>query len=295
MTKEAFVSKKFAPKSLETIARASAIIADYQAQGFVLTLRQLYYQFVARGLIANTMQEYNKLGAVISDARLAGLIDWEALEDRTRYLRKESTWATPRDILEACASQYKQDAWDSQETRVEVWVEKDALVGVIEPACSALRLPYFACRGYASQSAIYEAALRYRNWINAGQSVIVLHLGDHDPSGIDMTRDNLDRLHLFLGDDADQLQVERLALNIDQVRHYNPPPNPTKLTDARAAGYLLEFGESSWELDALDPRVIDGLIRNAVDNIYDETAFEQALAEEREQRLRIQVVARGFE
>jgi len=286
--REKFIEKKFSPAHLALIADANAIIAEYRQQGFILTLRQLYYQFVARDKLANRQKEYKRLGGIINDARLGGLIDWDAIEDRTRHLRSPSAWDNPASIVEACASQFKMDLWRTQPVRFEVWIEKDALVGVIEPVCEELRLPFFACRGYSSQSEQYTAGKRLARYRRNGQRVVVLHLGDHDPSGLDMTRDNEDRLSMFAGG---PIKVERLALNMPQVEEYGPPPNPAKATDARFAGYQAEHGDESWELDALEPSVIAALIRDHVTGEFDPDKWEEALAEENTAKAQLQAVS----
>lgn len=266
--REQFIEKKFQPASLLLIEQANEIITAYRLQGYLLTLRQLYYQFVARDLIENTMRSYKRLGSVINDARLAGLIDWETIEDRTRNLAKNWTFKSPKEAIAQIRKQYYIDMWDNQEKRVEVWIEKEALVGVIEGVCRELDVPYFACRGYVSQSEQWRAGKRaHVNHHVHRQETVVLHFGDHDPSGIDMTRDNDDRLRMFAGRGAPT--VERIALNMDQVEEYSPPPNPAKVTDSRFEGYLAEYGDECWELDALEPKVIDQLIRTHVDNHRD--------------------------
>lgn len=257
----------FQRKSLQLIQMANQICEEYASQGYQLTLRQLYYQFVARGIIPNTMKDYKNLGNVINDARLAGLLDWNYIEDRTRNLASVPTWDSAKDILGAAANSFKYDFWADQNYRIEVWVEKEALVGVIERAAFKYRCPYFACRGYSSQSESWRAGQRFGEYGNDGQAIKVLHLGDHDPSGIDMTRDNDERLQMF-SDGAD-LEIIRLALNMNQVEQYNPPPNPAKLTDTRATDYINKFGENSWELDALDPKVIDNLISTNIEKYID--------------------------
>lgn len=267
---------------LAVVGHANDIIAEYQAQGFVLTLRQLYYQFVSRDLIPNNMREYKKLGGIINDARLAGLIDWSALEDRTRNLQQLSHWNSPTEIIDACAGQYRIDKWADQPVHVEVWIEKDALVGVIEGVCNELDVPYFSCRGYTSQSEMWSAGRRLRHFERA----IILHLGDHDPSGIDMTRDIRTRLEMFSGDNV---EVKRIALNDDQIQTYNPPPNPAKTTDSRAADYIARYGQESWELDALEPRTIAALIRDEIEAVRDDG--EWALAESKEAAARDQLKA----
>lgn len=270
MTKICYVEKRFKAKSLAMIDQANSIITEYQEQGYQLTLRQLYYQFVSRDLIPNSDKSYDNLGALISDGRLAGLIDWNAIEDRTRNLKELSHWETPQQIVEACANQFRVDRWENQPYRIECWVEKEALAGVVERSCVGLDVPFFSCRGYVSQSEMWVAGQRFKRHIRNGQIPKVLHLGDHDPSGIDMTRDITERLAMFSGQRVD---VIRIALNWDQVKQYNPPPNPAKVSDSRFIAYQQEFGDESWELDALEPKVIDALIQKHVKTFRDDHAW----------------------
>lgn len=258
--KQAYISKRFNRSSVEIIATAEQICQDYAARGLGLTLRQLYYQFVARGYLPNRDTEYKRLGSIIADARLAGLIDWDHIEDRTRFLRGVTTWSSPNQILRAVASQFQTNRWRDQTEHVEVWIEKDALVGVIQNPCSRWHVDYFACRGYASASEVRSAGVRFAHHERMGRHTTVIHLGDHDPSGIDMTRDLEDRLRLF----GSRVDVRRIALNMNQVEQYAPPPNPAKLTDSRATGYIAEYGRESWELDALDPTVIQDLVEREI-------------------------------
>lgn len=269
--------KDFSQASLIQIEQANKIIQEYEGRGYSLTLRQLYYQFVARGLLDNVPANYNQLGKLVSDGRMAGLISWTAIEDRTRNLRGLRTMEKPSDALKAARADYALDLWQGQDWRPEVWIEKDALVGVIGAICDKLRVNFFACRGYNSQSEQWRAAQRFADYIRRGQRPIIFHLGDHDPSGLDMTRDNRDRLSLFVGA---PVQVVRLGLNRDQIEQYNPPPNPAKVTDSRAKAYMAEHGDSSWELDALDPAVISKLIEDAVLRIRDKRQYDKMLAQE---------------
>lgn len=282
----------FHSKSESIIAIAESICIEYMEQGYSLTLRQLYYQFVARGHIENNIKEYKKLGSIINDARLAGRLDWNYIEDRTRNLEALPTWDSPKDILKGCAEQFKYDYWAAQYTRVEVWVEKEALVGVIERVAFKYRVPYFACRGYTSQSEAWRAGQRFMGYNQNGQAVKVIHLGDHDPSGIDMTRDNEERLQMF--SDMGDVEIIRVALNENQVKRYNPPPNPAKLTDTRAADYINKFGESSWELDALDPKIIDKLISDEIKKYIDANKWEEDIEREKKARERLAKMANNW-
>jgi hypothetical protein len=327
MAEVAYIDKKFSSGSQEIIAHARAICEAYRTQGYDLTLRQLYYQFVSRDLIANKDTEYKRLGSVINDARLAGELDWEYIVDRTRNLRSLAHWDTPSDVIEAAARGFRMPKWDRQPYHVEVWIEKDALVGVLEQACQPLDVPYFSCRGYTSQSEMWYAAQRLGGALQEGKKVRIIHLGDHDPSGIDMTRDIEERLAMFMAqdigisdmkeigrnadeidygwelnyygpsaigeaagvefvnDDENLFEVDRIALTMAQIRQYDPPPNPAKLSDARAADYIINYGSSSWELDALEPTALAALITNAVLRYRDDELWEEAAAEEADERI----------
>lgn len=286
MAKQQFITKNFKPATLHIIAQADAVLREYHAKGFTMTLRQVHYQFVARKLpdingvpYANTDNNYDRLGSILSDARLAGLIDWSMMEDRLRTLERVPRWDSPADIIRTASHSYQEDLWAGQKVRPEVWIEKDALAGVIANVCEELRVDYFACRGYVSASAQYEAARRFRGYLAKGQRPVVLHLGDHDPSGLDMSRENAAKFELLAGT---TVELRRLALNYDQIEEYNPPPNPAKMSDGRAPKYVAEYGSSSWELDALDPDVIETLIREAVTPYINKTKWKEALAAEQE-------------
>lgn len=266
MAKEEFTPYVFRNATLHKITTANQIIAEYAADGLTLTLRQLYYQFVARGLLENTQRNYDNLGATISKARLAGLVDWAAIEDRTRFLRGVATNHSPETAIEYMSRRYNVNMWEGQDTRVEVWIEKDALIGVIEKVCRANDVDYFACRGNASQSSLYAAGKRMSRHQRNGHRTVILHFGDHDPSGLDMTRDNRERVNLF---EWGETTLRRMALNRDQIDKYRPPDNPVKMTDSKAPAYIEEHGYSSWELDALEPRVMRDLIQSTIDEYKD--------------------------
>jgi hypothetical protein len=271
-------NKKLGPKKLELIRLASPILAEYEAAGYAMTLRQLYYQMVAKNLLMNEAESYDALGGAISDGRVAGLVSWTAIEDRTRFLRGRNTYDSPADVLKSARGNYLIDRWKEQPFRPEVWVEKDALLGVIGPVCDELCVNYFACRGYGSQSELWRAGQRMAGYVQDGQRPIVFHLGDHDPSGVDMTRDNRERLESFAGV---PVQVVRLALNMDQIERYRPPPNYVKPKDARTPDYIQRFGvDTCWELDALAPPVLIELIRDAVSRVRDEKLWDEALKRE---------------
>lgn len=300
------IYEKWNPRAATKVVinQANSILNEYAQQGFDLTLRQLYYQFVARGLIANRQEEYNKLGQTINKARLAGMIDWDHIEDRTRELESLNHFRDPAHVIQSSLHWFHINRWAEQPYHVECWIEKDALTGVIEPVCQENDVPYLSCRGYTSQSEMWRAGQRMLDALDKGKSIVVLHLGDHDPSGIDMTRDIEERLFKFLSIDhwrnrlegsgdgyepsfeyvKDHFRVDRLALHMSQVEEYQPPPNPAKLTDTRAENYVALHGYQSWELDALEPSVIAELIQDALDDIRDDELWEDWTEQEEKYR-----------
>jgi hypothetical protein len=281
-------------RDVEQIERADQVCRDYARQGFTLTLRQLYYQFVSRDWIANSDEQYKRLGDLVSKARRAGLLDWDHIVDRGRHLTGHTHWDSPAEIIRSAAYGYRIDTWEFQPHRVEVWVEKEALVDVVGRPAGVWDVDYFACKGYVSDSSIWQAARRLAGYVRRGQSPIVLHLGDHDPSGIDMSRDIEDRLRLFMADEAWDLEVRRIALNMDQIDQYGPPPNPAKVTDSRSAGYIEQYGNSSWELDALDPTVLAGLIDAEIAGIVDQDALDEARGRQTLERAQLDQVVAGW-
>lgn len=297
--KKLYISKDFGPDALAMIKRINTILADYASQGYDLTLRQLYYQLVAGAVIENSERSYKNIGALVSDARLAGLVDWDMITDRGREMVKNSHWETPADIIRGCAQQFRIDTWKDQPNHVEVMVEKQALEGVLLPVCSELDVSFTANKGYSSSSAMYEAGRRLARAMGDDKKVHLIYLGDHDPSGIDMSRDILHRLNLFAGVIDDEamkeierrgddlattleadydsaIEVHRIALNMDQIRQFRPPENPAKITDSRASSYISRFGKSSWELDAIEPRRLAALVRDAIHELRDPDIAEKA-------------------
>ena len=274
--KEKFIDWNPASATLATLAEASAILNEYQNMGYRLTLRKLYYQLVARDIIENSVRSYKRIGSMVSQGRLSGLLDWARIEDRVRRPSTNSHWESGADILAAAGASFYLDRWIEQENYVEVWCEKDAVSNIIEPVCQKWDVLFMANRGYSSQSAMYSASKRYAMARRAGKKLHLIYLGDHDPSGIDMTRDIKDRLGTFLiGEGLRVRFVDRAALNMDQVETYGPPENPAKMTDSGYADYAMEYGSSSWELDALAPAVLSGVVDEGIRALVDVDLLEE--------------------
>ena len=292
--KEKFIDHKFNTASLALINTANGILSEYRAMGYRLSLRQLYYQLVARDYIENSVKSYKRIGNLISDARLAGLLDWGMIEDRGRETVIPTAWESPAQIVKAAANQFRIDRWQGQPCYVEVMVEKDALSGILEPVCRDLHVRFTANKGYNSSSAMYEAGKRIEGASDCVDQVHIFYLGDHDPSGIDMTRDIAERLDTFTYGLIDARKVHRLALNWNQVEEWQPPENPAKETDSRYQAYADEFGESSWELDAVEPATLADLVRDSVGELIDWDQWNEIADREASMRSELVKFADGY-
>lgn len=277
-----------------TLGYADKILAEYKKQGYDLSLRQLYYQMVAADLIPNSVRSYKRLGSIIDQARKAGLIDWDMIVDRNRSVQAVSHWDHPGEILVSAASSFRMDKWRGQQYRIIVAVEKDALSGVLEPVCRREDVFFTANKGYASSSHLYRIGKMVQRWSKyADQEAVIIYLGDHDPSGLDMDRDIEDRVWTF---SYGTLQhISRAALTWEQIEQYNPPPNPAKETDSRSDGYIAEHGRQSWELDALKPEVLDALVTEKILEYRDNDLWEAALKLEKEYRQELTELAKKYD
>jgi hypothetical protein len=260
---------KFQKKSLELLKQIKEILEQFEKQNIKITLRQLYYQLVAKDLIPNTEKQYKKISKLLTDARYSGLVDWGAIEDRTRKPVIPNTFENITELLKIAKDSYQLNRWEDQDFYLEVWTEKDAISSVLIPILKKYQVPLIINRGYNSASSMYENAQRLLNHKN--KKLILLYLGDHDPSGLDMDRDIKTRLKEF----KVNVEVIRIGLTFEQVQKYNPPENPTKLKDTRAKDYVEKYGSKCWEVDAIKPEVLQQLIEISILEHLDLYKFEQ--------------------
>ena len=282
MATEAFIEINFRQESLDRIALVNMILGEYERDGYDLSLRQLYYQLVARDYIENSQRSYKNLGELVANARKAGLVDWNMISDRNRSTVKNSHWDSPAEIVEAAARSFAIDKWEDQPWHMGVVVEKDALSGVLEPVCSKLDIRFTAAKGYPSVTLLHAMGKRLNHYSHRQlKDICIIHLADHDPSGVDMTRNLQNELSMYAGE---EIEVVRLALNMDQIETFNPPENPAKQSDSRFKKYQARFGDASWELDAIEPRNLAALVTDKVVELRDEDEWKQAVAREQAMR-----------
>lgn len=253
------------------LATINEILEEYIEDGYVLTLRQLYYQLVSRDLIPNQDKQYKNLMNILKKGRMAGIIDWEAIEDRIRKPQLPYWVLDIPDAINDMVEQYRLNRMRGQIHNIEVWIEKDALSSVFYRVTSKYHIRLMVNRGYSSVTAMYDA---YRR-LKTGDTI--LYFGDHDPSGLDMIRDIRERLSDF----GLIVNVVPVALNQEQIAQYNPPPNPTKVSDPRAKWYIEEWGHTCWELDALPPQVLNQMTEEEILKRIDLDLYNDMLEQER--------------
>ena len=246
------------------------VLKEYAAMDIRLTLRQLYYRLVSSDIIPNQQKEYKKLGTVLANARLAGLVDWEAIEDRVRHPDRHSQWENIPSLVRSAIAAYRRPRWEDQSNYVELWCEKDALRSVLDPITDDLHVTLMVNRGYSSISAMYDSAKRMIHAAEDGKDCHILYLGDFDPSGEDMVRDVRDRMGVL---DASGVRVRKIALTQEQIDEFKPPPNPAKQTDSRYQGFANKHGDQSFEVDALPPKSLMEIVRDSIEGLMDMEAY----------------------
>jgi hypothetical protein len=267
----------------QRLVTINSIIDEYAAQGYRLTLRQLYYQLVSRDIIPNQQKEYAKLSGVLVKGRMAGIVDWYAIEDRIRKPYIPYSVDGIDDAIKDTIDQYRLDRQDGQEVYIELWVEKDALSGVLRRITEKYHVNLMVNRGYSSCTAMYDASRRIKTAESDGKEAHIFYLGDHDPSGLDMVRDIRARLEEF----QVTPEVHHIGLTSEQIKQYNPPPNPAKFSDPRAKDYMAKFGKTSWEVDALKPEVLHQLVEDSILEIIDNDLYESQIEQEEKDKTKL--------
>lgn len=237
-----------------------ALCAEHQP----LTVRSLFYRAVSTGVVEKLEAEYNSIVVITGKMRKAGELPFEWLVDAGRFARKPLLYVSPSERLEGARDTYQRDYWQDQPGHAEVWVEKDAVVGVVEPVTRRLQVPLYSCKGYPSLSMIWGAA---QSWPE--KPVSVRYFGDSDPSGEDIPRSVQDNIAAICGREVD---FRVCAITPDQIAAYDLPTRPTKKSDTRAKNYR---GESV-ELDAFEPAVLRALVEQSVEAEIDAALWGEA-------------------
>ena len=285
MVKQAYgKGKRLRKKRRHLLDEAIKIIERYERGEYYITVRQVFYQMVTLNLIDNTKKEYDRIVEILVDGRMLGEIDWDTIVDRARRRVMPAQYSSMKRFVSAVKNSFRKPRWEDQIHYIEVMVEKEALAGILEPIARKYHVSLIANKGYSSASAVYEAALRIKEEMEEGKICHVLYLGDHDPSGVDMGRDIKERLTEF----ECEVEVERVALTMEQIREYNLPSNIVKKTDSRSAKYIRKYGNKSWELDALNPEILTNLLVSSILVYLDESKYSAIKEQEKAEKTRLQ-------
>ena len=245
-----------------------------------LTLRQVYYQLVSREVIKNELAEYKKLSSLLARARLEGLVNWNAIEDRVRSTLTSGGWDGLSWFIEQESESfldgYRRNLLCSQDVVPEAWIEKDALSRICHGAALPYCVPVVVARGYSSISFMHQCKRRITGRWAEGKKTIILYFGDFDPSGYNMPEAMLETLHGDMGIDEAAVELHRCALTAAQaLDEFKLPHSPEALkeTDSRARKFIQEHGRHAVELDALDPPTLEGLVRGSIESVLNMDKF----------------------
>jgi hypothetical protein len=267
------IKRQRAPKA-EVEARREALL-DIIDDGKPMTVRQVFYQATVHGLVEKAETGYAKVQTDLTLLRRAGELPYHWLADNTRWQRKPATFDSVLDALRETARFYRKALWKDIDAYVEIWLEKDALAGVIYPATSQYDVPLMVARGYASLSFLYNAA-EYINDLEV--PAYIYHLGDFDPSGVN-AGEKIEETLREMAPDAD-ITFERIAVTPEQITEWNLPTRPTKTSDTRSKG----FGNISVELDAIDPNALRALVQETIEQHLPPHQFAVLKAAEQSER-----------
>jgi hypothetical protein len=248
---------------------------DIINDGRPMTVRQVFYQATVRGLVEKAESGYAKVQTDLTVMRRADELPYDWLADNTRWQRKPNTFDSVEDALRETARFYRKALWKDIDAYVEIWLEKDALSGVIYPVTSMYDVPLMVARGYASLSFLYNAA-EYINSLDV--PAYIYHLGDFDPSGVN-AGEKIEETLRELAPDA-ELYFERIAVTEEQIAFWDLPTRPTKKKDTRAKN----FGDTSVELDAIDPTELRNIVQEAIEAHLPADQFEVLKAAEESER-----------
>ena len=262
----------------EMATRLDAIF-DIVAEISPCSVRQTFYQTTVRGLMDKTERGYIKVQRALVAMRRAGRVPYGWIVDGTRWMHKPSSYSSLEQALKRTAESYRRAVWDEQDVRVEIWLEKQGLVGVIIGITAEFDVPLYVSRGFSSLTYLAEAAEEIEA---CGKPTYIYHLGDHDPSGRE-AGEHIERELRRLAPNID-IHFERLSVTMAQIADLDLPSRPTKDTDTRARKFKAEFGTASVELDAVHPDTLRQIVRDAIEQHIDFRQLEVLRIAEAEER-----------
>jgi hypothetical protein len=255
-----------------------AILSIVLPEESAITIRHLFYRLVGLSVIEKTERAYKSLCGHLSHWRKDGEVPWNAFSDSTRWHITPPMFDSLADALTRTKETYRRNLWATQPSYVEVWVEKDAIAGVIDDVTASFGVPLFVCRGFASLSSMYSASRQFKTAQRHGKEVTIFHLGDYDPSG-HAAADAIERT--FENDFDCPINFERIAILPEHITEFDLPTRPTKDSDSRSRSWS---GTESVELDSMPPGVLRELVEDAITSSIDQRAWKELQKIEREEK-----------
>jgi hypothetical protein len=251
-----------------------------------MTVRGLFYRLVSEGVIEKTEKEYkNVVVRLTALMRRHKEIPFGWIADNTRWMRKPTSFSSCEEALQRTAQTYRRDIWNDATCYVEVWLEKEALAGVLVQETSKWDVPLMVTRGYPSISYLYEAA---EIIAECGKPAHLYYFGDYDPSGVDITRAVEQGIREFAPNA--EIYFERVAVTPEQIRQWGLPTRPTKKTDTRSKS----FSGESVEVDAIPASTLRALVDGCISQHVDEHLLDKCIEIEMQEREMLEQVARAF-
>lgn len=268
------------------IARIREAMYSLLARENPMTVRQVFYRLVSQGVIGKTESEYKAtVCRLLGEMRLQHEIPFGWIADNTRWMRKPRTDSSMAAALRRTAEAYRRSLWDNQSVYVEVWLEKDALAGVLYEETAPWDVPLMVTRGYPSLSYLHEAA----ESLPEEKPAYLYYLGDYDPSGMDISRVVEERMEEFAP--LAEIHFERIAVTPEQIHMWHLPTRPTKASDSRSKG----FADASVEVDAIPPGQLRELVQQSITQHVDQHALDQLRMVEREERTALRLIVADLE
>ena len=240
-----------------------------------MTVRQVFYQATVAGIVEKSEAGYNKVQTDLVQMRKEGSLPYSWLADNTRWQRKPNTYDSVEQALQDTAKFYRKSLWADADCYVEIWLEKDALSGVVYPVTDMYDVPLMVARGYASLSFLHSAA-EYISDLEV--PTYIYHFGDFDPSGVN-AGEKIEQTLREMAPDA-EIHFERMAVTPSQIEMWDLPTRPTKASDSRSKN----FGDISVELDAIPPDDLRALVRMAIEEHLPKRQFKILKAAEASER-----------
>ena len=270
-------------QEMETIKDA---IYNFAQEMRPVSVRQIFYNLTTQNIVDKTKNGYEQVVSISGKMREDGELPFSWVADATRWMRKPDTHDTLMDALEITKETYRKNLWANQSVNVEIWIEKEALSGVVYPITARWDVPLMPTKGYPSKTFLYTSAEDLR----MDKTNYIYMLSDYDPSGVDLSRNTEATLRRYADDDCD-ITFERIAVTESQINEWELPSRPTKKSDARAKSFT---GESV-DLDAIPPDELRNLVSDSITQHIDDDNYQQLCEIESAERESLEVFMDSYE